>query len=111
MKTELVGQAETPDQKGQGGILSLFTKVAGAREATLVAIILILFVVMSFASPYFLTWANMRAMLLSFSTEGLVVVGMTILLIVGGFDLSVGAVMCLSMVIAGKLFLLGMDPG
>ena len=39
---------------------------------------------MSFASPYFLTWDNVRAMLLSFSIEGIVVVGMTILLIVGG---------------------------
>ncbi|MCZ4058402.1 hypothetical protein O3W44_03820 [Pantoea sp. LMR881] len=35
---------------------------------------------------------------------------MTILLIVGGIDLSVGAVVCLSMVVAGQLFLQGLDP-
>lgn len=81
-----------------------------AREAGLVAIILIICIAMSFASPYFLTWQNFRAMLLSFSIEGIVVVGMTILLIVGGIDLSVGSVVCLSMVIGGKLFLMGMDP-
>ena len=31
-------------------------------------------VVMSLASPYFLTWANLRAMLLSFSIDGIVAV-------------------------------------
>jgi len=65
---------------------------------------------MSFVSPFFMTWPNIKAILLSFSTEGIVVVGMTIILIVGGFDLSVGSVMCLAMVIGGKLFLSGVDP-
>jgi ribose transport system permease protein len=80
------------------------------REAGLLLIIVALCVVMSFASEYFLTWDNVRAMLLSFSIEGIVVVGMTVLLIVGGIDLSVGSVVCLAMVITGKLFLLGLDP-
>ena len=61
---------------------------------------------MSFASPYFLTWDNVRAMLMSFSIEGIVVVGMTILLIVGGIDLSVGSVVCFAMVVGGSLFLM-----
>lgn len=89
---------------------NFFRRVQKMRELTLILIIIFLFVVMSFASPYFLTLANMKAMLLSFSTEGIIVVGMTMLLIVGGIDLSVGAVMCLAMVMAGKLFMLGMDP-
>ncbi|WP_118135618.1 ABC transporter permease [Oceanicella sp. SM1341] len=80
------------------------------RETGLVLIILALFVAMSFASPYFLTWSNIRAMLMSFSVDGIVVVGMTVLLIVGGIDLSVGAVVCLSMVVGGTLFLAGVDP-
>jgi ribose transport system permease protein len=86
------------------------TRLTKMREAGLLFIIALLCVVMSFASPYFLTWDNVRAMLLSFSIEGIVVVGMTILLIVGGIDLSVGSVVCLAMVVTGKLFLLGMDP-
>lgn len=80
------------------------------REAGLLIIIAVMCIVMSFASPYFLTWDNLRAMLLSFSIEGIVVVGMTILLIVGGIDLSVGSVVCFAMVITGKLFLMGFDP-
>lgn len=85
-------------------------RLSSMREAGLLMIIAALCVVMSFASPYFLTWDNLRAMLMSFSIEGIVVVGMTILLIVGGIDLSVGSVVCFAMVITGKLFLLGMDP-
>ncbi|MFG1496885.1 ABC transporter permease [Saccharospirillum sp. HFRX-1] len=96
----------SPDPANRG----LFGNIRKMRELTLILIIVGLFIVMSFASPYFLTWANMKAMLLSFSTEGIVVVGMTMLLIVGGIDLSVGAVMCLAMVMAAKLFVLGMNP-
>lgn len=80
------------------------------REFGLILIIAALCIAMSFASPYFLTWANFRAMLMSFSVEGIVVVGMTILLIVGAIDLSVGSVLCFSMVVAGYLFLAGFDP-
>jgi ribose transport system permease protein len=89
---------------------SVFEAIRGFREGTLILIIVAVCVVMSFVSPYFLTWPNIKAILLSFSTEGIVVVGMTIILVVGGFDLSVGSVMCLAMVIGGKLFLLGIDP-
>ncbi|MFI5410935.1 ABC transporter permease [Kaistia sp. UC242_56] len=87
-----------------------FARLASMREAGLIVIILLLCVAMSFASPHFLTWGNLRAMMMSFSIEGIVVVGMTILLIVGGIDLSVGSVVCFSMVISGALFLAGLDP-
>lgn len=90
--------------------LQMLKHLLQIREGMLLLIIAILFVAMSFASEYFLTWGNMRAVMMSFSTEGIVVVGMTILIIVGGIDLSVGATMCLAMVVAGKLFLVGMNP-
>lgn len=90
--------------------MSLTHKLVRMREAGLLFIIALLCIGMSFASPHFLTWDNIRAMLLSFSIEGIVVVGMTILLIVGGIDLSVGSVVCFAMVVTGKLFLMGMDP-
>lgn len=81
-----------------------------ARETGLLVIILLLFAVMSMISPYFLTVENIRAMAMAFAVESIVVVGMTILLISGGIDLSVGSVTALSMVVAGWLFLNGVDP-
>jgi len=109
MRVENVMNAnEKPSQRGQ--MPRIVKQVLGMRETGLIAIILVLFVVMSFASPYFLTWVNIRAMTMAFAVEGIVVVGMTILLISGGIDLSVGSVTALAMVIAGLLFLAGVDP-
>ncbi len=92
------------------GVRGAVGKLLRMRETGLILIILALFVAMSFASPYFLTWINMRAMVMAFAVEGIVVIGMTILLISGGIDLSVGSVTALAMVIAGLLFLNGVDP-
>lgn len=93
-----------------GGGTGMLRRLLAMRETGLILIILALFVVMSFASPYFLTWVNIRAMVMVFAVEGIVVVGMTVLLISGGIDLSVGSVTALAMVIAGLLFLNGVDP-
>jgi ribose transport system permease protein len=89
---------------------SVLSRLFGERETGLVLIILVLFLTMSIASEHFLTWSNMRAMAMAFSVEAIVVVGMTILLISGGIDLSVGSVTALAMVVAGLLFLNGVDP-
>jgi ribose transport system permease protein len=93
-----------------GNLTNIIKSIRSFREGTLILVLIVVCVVMSFASPYFLTWPNIRAIMLSFSTEGIVAVGMTIMLVGGGIDLSVGSVMCLAMVIAGKLFMLGLNP-
>ena len=71
-------------------------RLSNMREAGLLLIIALLCVAMSFASPHFLTWDNIRAMLLSFSIEGIVVVGMTVLMIVGGIDATADALAAMS---------------
>jgi ribose transport system permease protein len=98
------------ERQSSGGLADTLRRLLRMRETGLVLIILALFIAMSFASPYFLTWNNLRAMAMAFAVEGIVVVGMTILLISGGIDLSVGSVTALAMVIAGLLFLNGVDP-
>ncbi len=109
MRTQRVAEAPAgiSETAGQGIRIGHLLKM---RETGLILIIALLFLVMSFASPYFLTWDNMRAMAMAFAVEGIVVVGMTVLLISGGIDLSVGSVTALAMVIAGLLFLSGVDP-
>ena len=97
-------------QAGETDGAPLLKRMFRMRETGLIVVILALFLIMSFASPYFLTWANMRAMSMAFAVDGLLVIGMTILLISGGIDLSVGSVTALAMVIAGWLFLSGIDP-
>jgi len=93
---------------GKGG--SVWQRFKNFREANLVVIIIAISIIMTFASPYFATWENIRTILLSFSTEGIVAIGMTVMLVVGGIDISVGSVMCFAMVLTGALFLGGMNP-
>ncbi|MDR1576412.1 MAG: ABC transporter permease [Treponema sp.] len=80
------------------------------REINLLIILLALIITLSFTSPYFAKWANIKVVLGSLSIDGIVVIGMTIILISGGIDLSVGSMMCLSMTIIAKFFLGGVNP-
>jgi predicted ABC-type sugar transport system permease subunit len=58
-------------------------------------------IALNFASPNFLNKANLSALVLGLSFNAIVAVGMTILLISGGFDLSVGSSLALAGAVAG----------
>jgi ribose transport system permease protein len=59
----------------------------------------------------FWTSGNLRTLMESISTDGLIVIGMTIVMIAGGFDLSVGAVMAMGGVAAIVLLPFGLPIG
>jgi ribose transport system permease protein len=69
-------------------------------ENRLVIIVLVLVAVLAIVRPTFIRIGNIRNMLLHMSTNGIMAIGMTIVLISGAFDLSVGSVMSLSGIIA-----------
>lgn len=73
------------------------------REASLVGFVLIFAVGMTIYTPDFPTMSNLRAILLGMATTAIVAVGMTVLLVSGGFDLSVGSVLALGGLVTGKL--------
>lgn len=75
-------------------------KLLQVRELVLVVVIILGGAIMSFTSPVFFSQANMMAILLGLSIEAIIAAGMTILLVSGGFDLSVGSVVAFSGVIA-----------
>ena len=64
-------------------------------------------VVMSVLSPKFLTYTNLSTVLIRMSEECIVAVGLTMVVLLGGIDLSVGAVMALVPVIVASLYNLG----
>src|SRR5688500_13217847 len=70
-------------------------RLFAVRELTLLAIIIAIVAGMSALSPYFFTMANFRAISIGLVPTAIIAVGMTILLISGGFDLSVGAALAL----------------
>ncbi len=87
----------------------VFETIRGFRSAPLIMIVLVIVVVMSFASPAFMTGSNIKTTALGLAADGIVVIGMTLALVSGGVDLSVGSVFMLSGVITGKMWLLGLN--
>ena len=70
------------------------------REFILVVIIVLLAAGVSMRSAVFLSGSNLLALLLGLSVESIVAVGMTILMVSGGCDLSVGSTMAMTGAVA-----------
>ncbi len=85
-------------------------KLKSVRELNLLLIVVAVMLVMGFTSPFFFQWTNLRVLLNSMSVDGIAVIGMTLILIAGGIDLSVGSVLVFSMTVTSLLFKGGMDP-
>lgn len=90
-------------------INALWKKIAAFKEATMIILIITIGFILSLLSSHFLTIDNLMSTAIGLSAEGIVAVGMTIALVSGGFDFSVGSVMSLSGVTAGALYLLGIN--
>lgn len=65
---------------------------------------------LSFASPNFLTTANLFSVLRQVSYSGLIAFGMTFVILIGGIDLSVGAVLALVGILTAAMIQAGIDP-
>lgn len=81
-----------------------------ARETAMVVLILVTALVLSVTTTRFLNGSNFIAIGRGFAMEALVVVGMSMLLIGGFFDLSVGSVMALAGIVAASLIVKGQVP-
>lgn len=77
------------------------TKVlAGLKKTSILWALLVLVIVMSILSPSFLTGRNLANVVKQISINGILAVGMTIVIITGGIDLSVGSTVALSSIVA-----------
>ena len=74
------------------------------REGVLVLVIVALFITMSVVSEFFLTRQSMLNLLMSLTVEGIIAIGMVVLLVSGGMDLSAGANMAFTGVLTGIIF-------
>jgi ribose transport system permease protein len=81
------------------------------REVVIVGVLLVICGAFYVAQPgavnRFLTIDNWRVIAVNISTDALMVVGMTMIIIAGGFDLSVGSTVALGGIIACKLMVGG----
>ena len=89
-------------------ILRLHGHTVRFKEATLqyvgvLTVLLILIAIFSYLQPQFHTWTNFLNILETNATLLILSVGLTFVLLVGGFDLSIGGVLALSGVCVAKL--------
>ncbi|GEK90766.1 ABC transporter permease [Alkalibacterium kapii] len=68
-----------------------------------------LFIVLSFSSPYFFTLSNLTTLLRQVAVVGIITVSMTMVILTGGIDLSVGSMLGLCAVILAQLMVWGVN--
>ncbi len=66
-------------------------RITDRREFMLIYIVVLGIIGLSFAAPGFMSRRSFSAVLLSLSDQSMIAVGMTVLLVAGAFDLSVGS--------------------
>ena len=86
-------------------------RLLAVREAGVLGALVVLCIVLSFASPYFFTLRNIFNVLQGMSTIGIMAVGATMVLVSGGLDLSVGSVLAVGAVLTARLMTYqGLNP-
>jgi ribose transport system permease protein len=83
------------------GVPSRFKQVFAHLEVRMLGLALVLAIILSLLSPYFLKTANLLNLLDQSVVVGIVAIGMTFVILTGGIDLSVGSVAGLTGVILG----------
>lgn len=87
--------------------VSLLRRITGFREFMILVIVLVLGGAMATQSSIFLTGQNIHAILLNLSIESIVAIGMTVLMVSGGFDMSVGSTFAFSSAVTAMLLVRG----
>lgn len=82
---------------------SIWSRIFRTREIGVLAALFVLCMVMSFASPYFMKTQNLFNVLRGMSTIGIMAIGMTMVIVSGGIDLSVGSLAAVSAMLTARL--------
>lgn len=71
-------------------------KIRSFKEFNILIVTLVLIIGVSIKAPIFLSSSNIKTTLIGLACNGIIAIGMTLALVSGGFDLSVGSIMGLS---------------
>ncbi len=81
-----------------------WTALLQVRELNVLTALMVVVALISFSTPYFLTTDNLMGVFRSFSLIAIMSIGMVMVIITGGIDLSVGSVMGLSSLVTALGF-------
>ncbi len=85
-------------------------RVLAKREAGVLLAFLVLVLIMSLSSPYFFRPLNIFNVLRGMSTIGIMSIGVTMVIVTGGIDLSVGSLLAVSGMFTARLMYSGVSP-
>ncbi|MDV7145566.1 ABC transporter permease [Tropicimonas sp. TH_r6] len=89
------------DVKKEGGFLAGLIKSGAHQKLLAFASLIMLLIGFSLGSPNFMQMSNMIAILQATSVIGVLAIGVTLIIITGGIDLSIGTMMTFCAVISG----------
>jgi ribose transport system permease protein len=84
-------------------IPSTWSKIFAIKEVGSLAVLLVMLLVLTIAIPQFGQWGNIVNITRNFSFVGIVAMGMTLVILTGGIDLSVGSVWAMTAVLTASL--------
>ncbi|HOA99733.1 MAG TPA: ABC transporter permease [Candidatus Atribacteria bacterium] len=87
-----------------------FQRIVRRREFTVLVLILILSAIFSFTTERFLSVSNITNLLLQLSGVAITAIGMTMVIITGGIDVSAGSTLGMACVVSGYLLMGGYSP-
>ena len=90
--------------------MNFITRLTKQREFIIFLIVAVVFIFMSFASPFFFNESNLLSVMLSLSIESMIAVGMVVLMVGGGFDMSVGSVLGFTGIVVAELLTKEVPP-
>ena len=101
-QTPLGTVAPKPDPAGRSGLAARLR--GSVHLGGPVVGLIVMTVALSFLSPYFLTTRNLSNILTQISDVGIMAAGAFLVILIGGIDLSVAAVMALTMMVSAWLY-------
>lgn len=101
MKADSITSFNVNNERKKSNPLLAFFK---QREMNIFAVLIIVSLAISLFSPYFLSINNLMGVSRSISITAIMAIGMTMVVITGGIDLSVGSVMGLSSLMTALMF-------
>ena len=87
-----------------------FYKLKSNPVVWILMVAVLMAIVLSFMSPFFMTVGNMTNLSKQVSIVAILAAGQAVVIISGGIDLSVGSVLALSAVVIGTLIQMDVDP-
>lgn len=88
-------------ETGAGQFLRTIQQLLRAREAGIFLVVVVIMVVLSLATPNFATASNLAIVARIIALNSIIAMGMTLVILLGGIDLSVGSVVALASVVVG----------